>query len=43
MIDLVPSTAPIYKRPYKMVAKQLAEPKDQIKQPEQAGKYDSHS
>jgi hypothetical protein len=43
MIDLVPSTALIYKRPYRMVAKQLAELKDQIKQLEQAGKYDSHS
>jgi hypothetical protein len=28
MIDLVPGTAPIYKRPYRMVAKQLVELKD---------------
>jgi hypothetical protein len=27
-IDLVPGTAPIYKRPYRMVAKQLVELKD---------------
>jgi hypothetical protein len=32
LIELVPSTVPIYKRPYRMAAKQLAELKDQIKE-----------
>jgi hypothetical protein len=32
VIDLVSSIAPIYKRPYRMVAKQFAELKDQIKE-----------
>jgi hypothetical protein len=32
VIELVPSTMPIYKKPYRMVAKQLAELKDQIKE-----------
>jgi hypothetical protein len=31
-IELVPGTAPIYKRPYRMVAKQIPEFKDQIKE-----------
>jgi hypothetical protein len=31
-IELVPDTAPIYKRPYRMVAKQIVEFKDQIKE-----------
>jgi hypothetical protein len=31
-IDLVPDTAPIYKRHYSMVAKQLAELKEHIKE-----------
>jgi hypothetical protein len=32
VIDLVPGTAPIYKRPYRMAAKQLARLEDQIKE-----------
>jgi hypothetical protein len=32
VIDLVPGTAPIYKRPYRMATKQLAQLKDQIKE-----------
>jgi hypothetical protein len=32
VIELVPGTVPIYKRPYRMDAKQLAELKDQIKE-----------
>jgi hypothetical protein len=32
VIELVPGTAPIYKRPYRMAAKQLAELKDQVKE-----------
>jgi hypothetical protein len=32
VIDLVTSIARIYKRPYRMVAKQLAELKDQIEE-----------
>jgi hypothetical protein len=29
-IELVPGTAPIFKRPYRMAANQLAEPKEQL-------------
>jgi hypothetical protein len=32
VIDLVPGTTPIYKRPYRMAAKQLAELKKQVKE-----------
>jgi hypothetical protein len=32
LIELVPGTAPIYKRSYRIAAKQLAELKDQIKE-----------
>jgi hypothetical protein len=32
VIDLVPSTAPIFKRPYRMVANQLAELKEQLQE-----------
>jgi hypothetical protein len=32
VIDLVSGSAPIYKRPYRMATKQLAELKDQIKE-----------
>jgi hypothetical protein len=32
VINLVLDTAPVYKRPYNMAAKQLAELKDQIKE-----------
>jgi hypothetical protein len=32
VIDLVPGTVPMYKRPYRMVAKQLVELKDQLKE-----------
>jgi hypothetical protein len=37
VIELVPDTAPIYKRSYRMAAKQLAELKDQIKELLQKG------
>ena len=32
VIDLVPGTAPIYKRPYRMAANQLAELKEQLQE-----------
>jgi hypothetical protein len=32
MIELVPSTTPIFKRPYRMTANQLAELKEQLKE-----------
>jgi hypothetical protein len=32
VIELVSNSAPMYKRPYRMAAKQLAELKDQIKE-----------
>jgi hypothetical protein len=32
VIELVPSTAPIFKRPYRMVANQLAELKEQLQE-----------
>jgi hypothetical protein len=32
VIELVPSTAPIFKRPYRMAANQLAELKEQLQE-----------
>jgi hypothetical protein len=32
VIELVPGTAPIFKRPYRMVANQLAELKEQLQE-----------
>jgi hypothetical protein len=32
MIDLMPGTAPIYKRPYRMATQQLVELKEHIKE-----------
>jgi hypothetical protein len=32
VIELVPDTAPIFKRPYRMTAKQLAELKEQLQE-----------
>jgi hypothetical protein len=37
VIELIPGTAPIYKRPYRMFAKQLAELKEQIQELQEKG------
>jgi hypothetical protein len=36
-IELIPRTAPIYKRPYRMSDKQLAELKEQIQELQEKG------
>jgi hypothetical protein len=40
IIELIPGTAPIYKRPYRMSAKQLAELKEKIQELQEKGIYD---